>query len=229
MFMKYFFVPLLLVAFLPLRAEEPQGQTTRTCRILYLANPPETTKEAYLFDGTSSQKMPLPRMNFSEVVELPTGDLTLGLLKEPQDASKEFPEAAPKVKISDKVTDFFLLVTSQPNNPYLPVELTVIDISNNRLKPGETLWINYTKHNVSAVLGKDLLTIPPMKRAICRPSLEKSGYYKAEFTYQREAGGDFLPIMRKSWWYDASSKNLGFIVRTGARLPKIFTIRDHRN
>ncbi|MFU8771891.1 MAG: hypothetical protein ACNA8H_05665 [Anaerolineales bacterium] len=227
--MKYFILPLLLTACLPLIAEVAQEQTKRTCRILYVADSSETISEAYLFDGTTSQKLHLPKMNFSEVIELPTGDLKLSLLSEPGNAPGGFPESAPAVNLTDKVTDFFLLVTGDPDNTYLPVKLTLIDISNNRLKPGETLWINYTDNKISAVLGEDELTILPMKRAISRSSLKKSGYYKAEFTYQREADGDFLPIMRKSWWHDSSSKNLGFIVQTSARLPKIFTIRDHRN
>lgn len=227
--MKHYILPLLLVTFLSLGAEQPLDLAKRTCRILYIANSSETINRAYLFDGTTSQKVPLPKMNFSEVIELPAGELKLGLLPEPGNASESFPESAPAVNLTNKVTDFFLLVTGDPDNPYLPVKLTLIDISNNRLKPGETLWINYTNNRISAVLGEDELTIPPMKRAICRPSLEKSGYYKAAFTYQREADGDFLPIMRKSWWHDSSSKNLGFIVQTSARLPKIFTIRDHRD
>jgi hypothetical protein len=67
-----------------------------------------------------------------------------------------------------------------------------------------------------------------MKRAKSNAPLKKGGYYKVQFTYQPNAKGDFLPIMRKSWWCDPNSKNLGFIVETDARLPKIYSIRDHR-
>lgn len=227
--MKYRLLPLIFLALLPLAADETREDAKRTCRILYPDKPAQAIKEAYLFDGTNSQKVVLPSMNFSEVIELPGGEIKLALVRDARDAEDAFSESAPTVELPESVTDFLLLLNSDPDNQAMPVSLTVIDVSNDRLKAGETLWINYTAHPISAELGQQSLNIPSMRRAISDPPLEKSGYYKAQFEYQPDGEGDLLPIMRKSWWFDASSKNLGFIVETEARLPKIFTIRDHRN
>lgn len=230
--MKSFLIAALSVSSLTLTAAEAaeaaKEETQRTCRILLVGNPPETVKDAYLFDGTNSHKVPLSSLNFSEIITLPPGEITLALSPATGQAAVDFPDAGPSASISDQVKDFLLLVKSHSDNPNQLLELTVIDVSNNRLKPGETLWINQSPHNISAQLGLDKLTIPAMKRSIWRPSQKDSGYYKASFKYQRNGKGEFLSIMRKSWWFDASSKNIGFIVETEARLPKIYTIRDHR-
>lgn len=77
-------------------------------------------------------------------------------------------------------------------------------------------------------MGEERIVIPPSKISISSPPLKDSGYFLAEFAYQKHSEGPFLPVMRKSWWFDATSKNLGFIVDTGARMPKIFTVRDRR-
>lgn len=228
--MKSLLLTLLFVTHAAAGMPESTDQGNRTCRVLFLGRSAEVPKEAYLFDGTTSQKVSLPTNNFSEVVQLPDGELTLRLYAEPVSELEKSGGKAPAVAVAVEadVIDFFLLVENDPSNSVIPVKMEVIDISNGQLELGQTLWINQTAHNISAELGDKTILIPPRQRAIAPPPLEKSGYYKAQFKYQREAKDEFLPLMRKSWWFDNSSRNMGFIVDTGARLPKVFTIRDHR-
>ena len=77
-------------------------------------------------------------------------------------------------------------------------------------------------------MGEEKVIIEPKKITISQPPLKASGYFLARFMYQRDGQGKYLPIMKKSWWHDATSKHLGFAVDTGAKMPKIFTIRDRR-
>ncbi len=221
------FTLLLLLSCLPGLSQEEKKE--RTCRLLFLERPQDAPAEGQLFDGTSSHKVSLSGMNFSEVVKLPDGDLVLGMTADPVATPEEFPKGAPTVTIPAQITDLYLIVASDPENKVLPIRMLPLDVGGQKLKAGETLWINLTGHSIKAMLGQEPLTVPPRGKVVGRPPLAASGYYKAAFLYQPDAQGEFLPIMRKSWWFDGKSKNLGFIIASGGRLPSIFTFRDYRD
>ncbi len=218
---------LCMLGIFPLFAEEP-AKKVRTCRILYMERPVDAPSEAYMFDGEKSQKVSLPSLNFSPVIQLPLGKLTIGMTPQAITVPEEFPEGAPTVTIPATHTDIYLLVTSDPDNQVMPIRLVPISISD-KLQPGETLWINLTPHRIAAKLGNRTFEIPPQKQTLGPPPLSNSGYYSADFRYQRNSNGKYLPIMHKSWWFDDTSRNLGFIIGTQAKLPKIFSIRDRRS
>ena len=199
----------------------------RTCRIIFLQRPVDAPGEAYLFDGFASHKVALPGMNFSEVVKLPPGNISLGMTPDPVGAPEDFPPEAPTAKIPEGITDFYLILVSDPENKILPVRMQPVDAGDQQLKPGQTLWINLTTDAIAGKLGNETLMVPPGKRVVGKAPMSDSGYYKAEFAYQPGGEGDYLPIMKKSWWFDANSKSLGFIIASG-RLPRIFTFRDRR-
>lgn len=224
--MKYLLIACLFFTTLPASSQEVEKK--RTCRILYVERPGDAPTEAYLFDGVQSHKVLLPSLNFSRVIELPKGDITVGLIPYGIDDPEAFPDGAPTVKIPEQQTDLYLLLSSDPKNKVLPVRIKAININNKNLKPGHTLWINLSKHKIAAKLGKENVMIPPMKITISPPPLTTSGYFLAHFLYQPDSKGKFLPIMKKSWWFDATSKNLGLIIDSSGRLPKIFTLRDRR-
>jgi len=203
-------------------------ENARTCRIIFLDRPRNAPESVELFDGISSRKVPLSDMNFSDVITLPSGDLKLGLTQHPVSNTGEIPAGAPTVKIPAKTTDFFLILVSDPENEILPIRMLPVDASDEHPKPGQTLWINLSKHNIKGNLGNGSITIAPEERVIGDAPLPASGYFRAEFQYQPKCEGEFLPVMKKSWWFDAKSKSLGFIIDSGGRLPRIFTFRDHR-
>jgi len=225
--MKYLSLLCLLLAPLSLSAEEKE-EKKRTCRIIYLMRGADDPTEAYLFDGKMSHKMQLPKLNFSEIIELPAGNITVGMSHDSVDEGEEFPDGAPTVAIPEQVTDVYLLLHKDAKNKVFPIKMRTLNIDDKNLKPGQTLWINLSNHTVASQMGEERTVIFPSKISISSPPLKQSGYFMAEFAYQRNSEGPFLPVIRKSWWFDATSKNLGFIVDTGARMPKIFTVRDYR-
>jgi len=200
----------------------------RTCRIIFLQRPGDAPKEAHLYDGLASHKVDLPSLNFSEVVKLAPGNIVLGLTPDPVPELGDFPEGAPTARIPEGVTDLYLIVVSDPENPIFPVRLLPVDTGDQLLKAGQTLWINLTTHAIAGKLGNESLMLPPGKRVIGKAPLPASGYYKAAFLYKPGGEGEYLPIMKKSWWFDANSKSLGFVIDSGGRLPRIFTFRDKR-
>ncbi len=199
----------------------------RTCRLYLLEPAPEAPREAYLFDGTSSHEVRLSTKNFSAVIEVPAGDISLVMTPNQIQAQDDLPTAAPAAQVTAGVVDFYLLVTANPDNDTLPVKLEVIPITA-EFEPGETLWLSFFEHTINAQLGAKSLAIPPLERVISAPPLQQGGYYQAQFHYLPQHSDQPLQTAKKSWWFDPSSRYLGFILDQGTRLPKIFAIRDKR-
>lgn len=211
----------------PQPAEEAK-KSDRTCRIVFPERPNQSPKMAYLFDGKESQQVSLPSMNFSPVIVLPKGDVTLLMTGSEITDVENLPLAAPMLRIPEGLKDFYILMTPDPSNKVFPVKMNLVNTSDGKFDPGETLWFNMTDHRIVAKLGKSKLSVTPKGRAVTKSPVEDSGYYRAEFGYQVGGEGDFHRITEQSWWHDVKSRHLGFIVNTGGKLPRIYFYRDFR-
>jgi hypothetical protein len=225
--MKYLILTCLFFIHLPVFSQQ-EPEKPRTCRIIFPERSQDAPTEAYIFDGKRSQKVLLPNLNFTEVIELPLGEITIYMTPNALDDPKAFPNGAPSVSIPANQTDIYLLVFSDPKNKILPIRIETVNIDKSEFKAGETMWFNFTKQKIAAKLGQTEFFIEPNKRGISKKPMAKSGYYLAQFAYKEATDVNYSPIMKKSWWHDEFSKNLGFIVNAGDRLPKIFTFRDRR-
>jgi hypothetical protein len=201
---------------------------SRTCRVVFPERPNDAPKAAYLFDGAKSQNITLPSMNLSEVIELPVGNITLTVTSQEIKDPKLLPVDVPKLNIPENVTDCYIIVLADPTNKHLPIKLNLVDAGDAKLKNGETLWYNFTKHQIFAKLGKVDLSIKPGSRAISQAPVSSSGYYIARFAYKANGTAPPSPITEQSWWYDVDHKHVGFMVNTGGKLPKIYYYRDFR-
>lgn len=237
--MKFLFIPtVVLISFALLVQAEPKADSKseveaevsskRTCRIVFPERPNSAPKTAYLYDGKENYRVNFPSMNFSEVVVLNEGELTLIATPTKINDPKHLPAEAPKLSIPKEVKDFYILLQSDPTNPTLPVQMRLVDATDKELGPGQTLWVNLTNHRISAKLGEQEMTMRPVSETITKDPTAESGYYRAEFNYQSDAKGEFYKITEQHWWHDSSSKHLGFIVDSGGKLPKIFFYRDFR-
>ncbi|MCH7225974.1 hypothetical protein [Haloferula sp. A504] len=201
----------------------------RTCRIVYPERPRGAPKVAWLFDGEHSRSISLPDKTLSPVMPLPEGELVLVMTPEEVGAPEALPPQAPRLRIPGEVADFYILITPDPGNPVLPVRMDLVDSQEGGLKPGQTLWFNRTQHQIVAKLGDTALVVKSQARAISTKPAAESGYYTAEFQYRVNGEGPLVRITEQSWWHDAGSRHLGFIVSAGGRLPKIFFYRDFRS
>ncbi|MBT8045216.1 MAG: hypothetical protein KJO79_09725, partial [Verrucomicrobiae bacterium] len=52
-------------------------KTDRTCRVVFPEKPSNSPRFVYLYDGKDNHKLYLSPVNFSDVVELKSGDITL--------------------------------------------------------------------------------------------------------------------------------------------------------
>ncbi len=205
---------------------EPKGG--RTCRIVFPERPGGAPKSAYLFDGKASQRVTLPSMNFSEVIGLPPGELVIVMTADEITDPEVVPPSAPKLRITEGVRDFYILVTPDPDNAAFPVRMNIVDTGGGKLKAGETLWFNLTEHRILGMLGDRRMSVAPEGRTVSEDPVPSSGYYRAEFAFQPEGEGKPQRITEQRWWHDAESRHVGFIVNTGGKLPKLYFFRDFR-
>lgn len=201
----------------------------RSCRLVFPERPEGAPKIAYLFDGSKSQSVSLPSMNLSEVIELPSGDLAIAMLTSAISDPELLPPQAPVLKIPEGVMEFYIIITPDPENKVLPIKMNLVDTGGGKLKPGETLWYNFTGHRIVAKLGSAKMTVDPQGRTISKDPVPASGYYVAQFAYQADGKGEFAPITEQSWWHDSKSRHLGFMYNSGGKLPKIYFFRDFRD
>ncbi len=202
---------------------------SRSCRVVFPERPQDAPKNAYIFDGKESQSVTLPSMNLSEVIELPSGELTIAMISNKITDPKALPPNAPFLRIPEKLMEFYIIITSDPNNKDLPIKMNLVDTGEGKLNPGEILWYNFTKHRIAAKLGSADLIVDPGGRAISKDPTPTSGYYVAKFAYQENGKGAFAPITEQSWWHDSNSRHLGFMYNSGGKLPKIYFFRDFRD
>lgn len=200
----------------------------RTCRIVFPERPQTAPKVAFLYDGNKNHAVTLPSMNLSEVIKLPDGELTLAMTRTEITDPEVLPPNSPLLKIPEDVTDFYIILLPDTKNKDLPVKMNMVNTGGGKLKPGETLWYNFTSHKIVAKLGRADMSVDPMGRTISRDPIDASGYYVAQFKYLADGKGPLAAITEQSWWHDADSRHLGFIVNTGGKLPRIYFFRDFR-
>jgi hypothetical protein len=179
-------------------------------------------------DGSKSREVSLPSMNLSEVIRLADGNITIVITVGKIENPELLPANAPRLIIPEHVRDFYIIITADPANEYLPVKMNLADAEGHKTGPGETLWSNSTAHRIVAKLGAAEMSVDPGGQTVSRAPAETSGYYEARFEYQLRGEGPLARITEQNWWHDSTCRSLGLIVDSGGRLPKIFTFRDHR-
>jgi hypothetical protein len=225
--MRHLFIILSLLCGISHAQEKPQKHT---CRILFLERPSGAPTTLHLFDGSGSQEVELPSMNLSPVYELPAGPLNLMLLPEPPTDPEKPPSGAPAAKVPETMTDFYLLVISDPANKVAPVRLQVVDASGERLRKGHTLWFNLSDLLIGGKLGDESLIIKPKGTAVMGPPRNGAGDYPVSIAYRKAGADSHYPICETRWTHDPRSRTLGFIVpQAGTGIPRVMLFPDFRS
>ena len=219
-----FFLCILLSGLLCLEAV-----AQRTCRILFLGAPDDAPESLQLFDGTGSREVALPRMNFSEVYTLPSGPITLRLLKKAPEKPEDIPAGSPTAAIAENITDFYLFISADPGNETLPVSMQVIDANPSNFRKGQMMWFNLTKSRVGGKLGSQKLALEPQSRATTSPPASKSEDYHVDIYFQRPGAEKACPLCETVWRHDPTARTVMFILPQGPQqAPRIMSFSDFR-
>ncbi|MCF7733826.1 MAG: hypothetical protein K9N23_19220 [Akkermansiaceae bacterium] len=221
----------LLLSLLAVSTAVALGQkaTEHTCRILFLDGPDTAPETLHLFDGATSREVDLPRMNFSKVYKLRPGARTLRLLPAAVNDPEKVPPGAPSVTVSEDVTDFYLLVTSDPANTVAPVRMQVINAGSEHLKRGQMLWFNLTKNTVGGTVGSEKLVIQPNSRVTLDPPARDNLNYPVKLYFRIVGKEPLYPLCETKWRHDPRSRSVAFIIsERGTRTPRVLVFPDYR-
>ncbi|MGE9269096.1 MAG: hypothetical protein ACQKBY_13465 [Verrucomicrobiales bacterium] len=201
----------------------------RTCRFLFLNAPAGAPDSLVLFDGESSQKVALPRMNFSPPYSLRKGELTLRLLEKEPAAGEEVPRKAPALRLPAAVSDCFILLVPAGEGQAGGFRMELINANPDQFQKGEMLWLNLTGLTIGGVVGERRLMLKPRSRLILpRPSTRKGGY-PVNLAFQIPGDERVHPLTETQWTFDPQSRSVQFVVREkGRRAPRILGFSDFR-
>ena len=203
------------------------NETGRTCRIAFPERQVSSPKMIYLYDGSDNHRLSLSAASLSPVLKLPSGDITLIMAAAPITDAKTIPKAYPKLEIPKDLKDFYLFFSNDKANKELPVKMQLLDYNPEKFKEGDTLWHNFTNHQVAAKFGEFKLSLEAGKSTITAKPIEKSGNYRIEFTYKPNSKGEFRPITEQLWFHDVNNRHLAFFLN--GRIPRICLFRDFRS
>ena len=220
---------LFILILVPSVAFAQQKAPKHTCRILFFDGPDAAPEKLQLFDGATSLEVDLPRMNFSKVYPLRPGALSLCLLPEALSDPTKLPPGAPSVTVAEDITDFYLLVTSDPANTVAPVRMQVINAGADKLRAGQMLWFNLTKSPVAGTVGSEKLVIQPNSRVILNAPAKSNLDYPVNLSYRIPDNERLYPLCETRWRHDPRSRSVVFInAEKGVRTPRVMVFPDYR-
>ncbi|MEY3896250.1 MAG: hypothetical protein RLZZ214_1770 [Verrucomicrobiota bacterium] len=225
--MRYLFLIALCFPLLATAQNKPQK---RTCRILYLNPPPNAPTKLFLFDGTASQEVELPEMNFSDVYQIAGGDTNVHLLPGAVLKPEEIPAGAPAGRLPAVITDFYIVVSGDPANKVVPVQFQIIDAGSEKFKRGQMMWYNLTGNAVGGQLGSQKLAIKGQSRAIIDSPAKGEEDFDVNLSYVIQGDPQFHPICQTKWVHDPRSRMVMFVYG-GAQntTPQIAGFKDFRS
>jgi hypothetical protein len=200
-----------------------------TCRILFLDRPANAPTTLHLFDGTASREVDLPGMNLSKTYQLPASTRTLALLPDAIDNPENLPEGAPTAELPEGASDFYLIVSSDPENAVAPVSLRVIDPGADGLLPGQTLWVNLTPHTLRGSLGERELLVEPHATVILDAPRDDAGDFPVSINFKVADSETPRPVCETRWIHDPRARNLAIAYpKASSTSPRISVFADLR-
>lgn len=220
---------ILLSLFAFITFTHAQEAPQRTCRIVFLDRPADAPKTLHLFDGTTSQEIELPGMNLSPVYKLASGTINLRLLPAKVEDPKTISPDAPSVEIPEAYTDFFLIISSDPDNKIAPVSIKAFNPTNEAFKLGQMLWINLTDKTITGKIGDQALSLNANSSAVVEAPRSDRGDYPIILNYLIEGKGDPYVICETQWQHNPASRAVVIVTSNqGRKAPRVSSYTDFR-
>ncbi len=219
----------LLFLLFPALAMAKDAPAKRTCRLLFLNPPSGAPTEAYLYDGTKSQKVELASMSLSDVHPIATGATALRLLASPVEKPELVPADSPAAKLGESLTDFYIIISSDPDNKVLPLRMQVINAGDGKFSNGHMMWYNLTGNRIGGILGNQKLDLAANSKSVMDPPTAGAGDFDVQLYYARPGNPKAFPICRTKWMHDPRSRMLMFVYGgSNGTAPQVTGFKDFR-
>lgn len=192
----------------------------RSAKILYLKAPKTAPQEAFLYQGNSDGlkdaiKVPLPKNNFSNTIELADGDIKLYFLESKFEGSNEdFPKNAPSVSIPAAWEKVLIFAHTDSSNPVLPIKFKVVNANQDKLAVGDLMFINSSDSDIYGMVGSQKLSLKAKTTAIITKQGVSKKLYDVKLNRLDKERNISVAFIRQSWPLSSSRSAVVFIYKS---------------
>ena len=201
---------------------------TAACKVkaIFVQPPDDVPEQAVLVVGKKFLEIELPQRNFSPEVELPAGEMLVGVL--PTKPEKpEMPPGAPNFKIPETWTDCILLFFHDPTNKVFPAKIIPVNASSANFPLGDTVIFNVSTATVVAKFGQITTQVKPGQSATVKPPRSGSGDYPVAIDCTFPGESTPIALCRSTWQHEAQARQVLFVTpMPGQKNPRIWGVLD---
>jgi hypothetical protein len=198
------------------------------CKVkaIFVQPPDAVPEKAVLVVGQKFLDIELPQRNFSPVVELPAGELVVGVLAS-KPAAAELPPGAPSFKIPETWTDCILLFFHDPTNKLFPAKVIPVNASGANFPLGHTLIFNVSPATIQAKFGTESVRVAPGKSATVKEPRSGSGEYLIAIDCAYPGDKEPTALARSTWQHEKGARQVLFVTpMQGQKLPRVWGVLD---
>ena len=201
---------------------------TAACKVkaIFVQPPDDVPEKAILVVGKKFLEIELPQRNFSPEVELPAGEMLVGVLTT-RPEKPEIPPGAPNFKIPETWTDCILLFFPDPTNKVFPAKIIPVNTSAANFPLGHTVIFNVSFATVVAKFGDITTQIKPGQSVTVKPPRSGSGAYPVAIDCT--SPGDTTPVAlcRSTWQHEAGARQILFVTPMPQKKnPRVWGVLD---
>lgn len=201
---------------------------TAACKVkaIFVQPPDGVPETAVLVVGKKFLEIELPQRNLSPEVELPAGDLLVGVLATKPE-KPEMPPEAPSFKIPEAWTNCILLFLYDPKNPVFPAKIIPVNASSADFPLGHTVIFNVSRTAVVAKFGEENAQVKPGQSVTVKPPRSGSGAYSVAIDCFFPGVKEPFALCRSTWQHEANARQILFVTpMPGQKNPRIWCILD---
>ncbi|MBK1831519.1 hypothetical protein JIN77_12330 [Verrucomicrobiaceae bacterium R5-34] len=205
--------------------------SARTVRAIFLQPHRGAPKTAFLFTGTKSIEIDLPRRNLSPQVEIPEGKVTLAVSQSKLTEGVEVPRGIQSVKIPAQWSRCLLVFIPKPNRPGFPAVVMAINSSDSNIAKGDTMVYNLSDALFIGKFGNQTqLSVRPRKSGIVKAPIDKRGSYPVAIDCVLPETKKRSAICRTNWMHHPKARQILFVVpSSGQKVPRVWGVLDRRD
>ncbi len=198
------------------------------CKVkaIFVQPPDNVPEKAVLVVGKKFLEIELPQRNFSPEVELPAGEMLVGVLPA-RPEKPEMPPGAPSFKIPETWTDCILLFFHDPNNTVFPAKIIPVNASSANFPLGHTVIFNVSSATVAAKFGEESALVKPGQSVTVKPPRSGSGDYPVAIDCSSPGDNTPIALCRSTWQHEANARQILFVTpMPEQKNPRVWGVLD---